>query len=608
MLQHIRDRSQSMAAKVIVGAVIVTLALFGIESVVGLFTSGSDNIAEVNGAPITRQQVEMEVQRAIRSGQVPPEQADAVRSQIIDQLVTQRLLDQYAEQGGMYASEAQLDRLIVNLPEFQDQSGAFSADLFRNRLASAGYTPLSFRAQLKTDMVRQQVQQGLAASSFMLDSERQRLLALQRQTRTFRYHTLTSDDLQSPIEVTQDQLQAYYDGHQQQFLRPEQVRVEYVVLDQAEIAEEIDVDEQALHDAYDERQTSAEPRVSHIMVTFGDQRTRAEAEARLQEVQDRLAAGESFAALAAEYSDDATTADSGGDLGIITRGFFGDAFEDAAFSLDQGEVSDIVETDNGLHLLKVTELSVPSFEDVRDELHDEVALAQAESEFNERAQRLIDESFAADDLASVAKSLGLTLQESDWNSRGEASGVLSEPGVMDAAFSPDVIEEGYNSEVIELDAERRLVLRVAEHREETTLALEDVRQQVRNAVVEEATQEALRQRAAELAAALRNGEELGLDWQRVESVSRQQSADVPEPIMREAFRLPKPQQDGVVYGRATTERGVALIALSEVSAGEVASDGQVDAFVVQLAQRLRVQAAIQGLLDDLRATAEIERL
>lgn len=608
MLQHIRDRSQSMAAKVIVGAVIVTLALFGIESVVGLFTSGSDNIAEVNGAPITRQQVEMEVQRAIRSGQVPPEQADAARSQIIDQLVTQRLLDQYAEQGGMYASEAQLDRLIVNLPEFQDQSGAFSADLFRNRLASAGYTPLSFRAQLKTDMVRQQVQQGLAASSFMLDSERQRLLALQRQTRTFRYHTLTSDDLQSPIEVTQDQLQAYYDGHQQQFLRPEQVRVEYVVLDQAEIAEEIDVDEQALRDAYDERQTSAEPRVSHIMVTFGDQRTRAEAEARLQEVQDRLAAGESFAALAAEYSDDTTTADSGGDLGIITRGFFGEAFEDVAFSLDQGEVSDIVETDNGLHLLKVTELSVPSFEDVRDELRDEVALAQAESEFNERAQRLIDESFAADDLTSVAKSLGLTLQESDWISRGEASGVLSEPGVMDAAFSPDVIEEGYNSEVIELDAERRLVLRVAEHREETTLALEDVRQQVRNAVVEEATQEALRQRAAELAAALRSGEELGLDWQRVESVSRQQSADVPEPIMHEAFRLPKPQQDGVVYGRATTERGVALIALSEVSAGEVASDGQVDAFVVQLAQRLRVQAAIQGLLDDLRATAEIERL
>ncbi|SDK90889.1 peptidyl-prolyl cis-trans isomerase D [Modicisalibacter muralis] len=608
MLQSIRDRSQSMVAKVIVGAVIVTLALFGIESVVGLFTSGSDNIAEVNGEPITRQQVEIQVQRAIRSGQVPPEQEDAARSQIINQLVTQQLLDQYAEEGGLHASEAQLDRLIVNLPEFQDQSGAFSTDLFRNRLASAGYTPLSFRAQLKSDMVRQQVQQGLAASSFMLDSERQRLLELQRQTRSFRYHVLTGEDLQSPVEVTQEQLQAYYDEHQQQFQRPEQVRLEYVVLDQAKIAEQIDVDEQALRDAYAERQNSAEPRVSHIMATFGDERSRAEAEARLQEVRDRLAAGESFAALAAEYSDDATTAESGGDLGIITRGFFGEEFEEAAFSLDQGEVSNIVETDNGLHLLKVTEMNVPPFEEIRDELRDEAALAQAEDEFNERAQRLIDESFAADDLASVADSLGLTLQQSDWTSRGGASGVLSEPGVMDAAFAPDVLKEGYNSEVIELDAQRRLVLRVAEHREETTLPLDEVRQQVRERVVKQATQDALRQRAAQLAEALRNGETLELEWQRAQSVSRQESNDVPEPIMREAFRLPKPEQDDVVYGRATTEQGVALIALNEVSAGKASSDGQTDAFVVQLAQRLRAQAAIQGLLDDLREEAEIERL
>lgn len=608
MLQRIRDRSQSMAAKVIVGAVIVTLALFGIESVVGLFTGGSDSVAEVNGAPITRQQVELEVQRAIRSGQVPPEQEDELRVQVIDQLVTRQLLDQYAEQGGLHISETQLDRLIVNLPQFQDQNGDFSTELFRNRLASAGYTPLSFRAQLKTDMVRQQIQQGLAASSFMLDSERQQLAELQRQTRTFRYHTLTADDLASPIEVEPAELQAYYDEHQQQYRRPEQVRVECVVLDQAEIAEQIEVDEQALREAYAERQDNAERRVSHIMVAFGDERTRAEAKARLQEVQERLAAGESFAALAAEFSDDATTADEGGDLGVISRGFFGEAFEEAAFSLDPGEVSDIVETDNGLHLLKVTELDLPSFEEMRDSLRDEVALAQAEDEFNTRAQCLIDESFAADGLAGIAEDLGLTLQQSDWISREGGSGVLSEPGVMEAAFAPQVLEEGYNSEVIELGAQRRLVLRVTDHRPETTLPLDEVRQQVREAVIAEKTREALRQRAAEMAQALRSGEELGLEWQLADSLSRQQGSDVPEPIVREAFRLPKPQEEEVVYGRATTDQGIALIALTEVARGDVASDEQMEAFVVQLAQRLRAQAAIQGLLDSLRAEAEIERL
>src|SRR5690554_6007929 len=120
MLQSIRDRSRSWGAKIIVGAVVVTMALFGVESLVGLFGGGGDDIAKVNGEPITRQQLELEVQRAIRSGQVPPEQERALRAQMLDQLITDRLLTQYAEEGGLYLSEEQLDQVIVSLPEFQD--------------------------------------------------------------------------------------------------------------------------------------------------------------------------------------------------------------------------------------------------------------------------------------------------------------------------------------------------------------------------------------------------------------------------------------------------------------------------------------------------------
>lgn len=266
MLQQIRDRSQSMIAKVVVGAVIVALALFGIESLVGLFASGSDNLVEVNGEPITRQQVELEAQRAIRSGQVPPDQEQALREQIIQQLVTTELLDQYAEEGGLYASQAQIDQLIVSLPQFHDANGDFSTELFRNRLASAGYTPLSFRQQLREDLVRQQVQQGLASSEFLLPSEQDRLVALQRQQRSFRYHVLEPADLTDDITLTDDELQAYYQSNQAQFQRPEQVRLEYVVLDKAAMAEDIEVSEQALREAYEQRRQEAGRRVSHIMV------------------------------------------------------------------------------------------------------------------------------------------------------------------------------------------------------------------------------------------------------------------------------------------------------------------------------------------------------
>ena len=605
MLQSIRDRSRSWGAKIIIGAIVVTMALFGVESLVGLLGDNPDEVAEVNGEAITRQQLEMEVQRAIRSGQVPPEQERALRREMLDTLITQRLLTQYAEQGGLYVSEAQLDQLIISLPEFQDAQGRFDRELFRNRLASAGFTPLSFRRQLSVDVMRQQLQQGLAVSAFTLDEERERLASLQRQTRSFRYHTLGPDDLDAPPEVDAQALQAYYEANQSDFRRPEQVKLNYVVLDRQQMAADVEVSEEALREAWQAGAAEADRRVSHIMVTFGDARSREEAEALLEQAQQRLAEGESFADLAAELSDDTSTSDAGGDPGVITRGFFGEAFEEAAFSLDEGEVSEIVETDNGLHLIQVTELDRPPFEESREALRRELAREQVTDAFNERAQTLIDDSFAADDLASVAEELNLELQQSDWLARGEAEGVLSEPGVMEQAFSDDVLEEGYNSEVIELDEDRRLVLRVAEHREATTLPLDAVRDEVEAAVRREKTREALLALAELQVERLRQGASLAIDWQQADAVSRLRQSELSDALVEAAFKLPHPEGDAPVYGHMAEGEQVVLIALDNVAPGE--PDDEVETFVANMAERLRAQAAIAGLLESLREEAEIQR-
>ncbi|MEQ5802036.1 SurA N-terminal domain-containing protein [Halomonas sp. H10-9-1] len=604
MLQSIRDRSRSWGAKIIVGAVVVTMALFGVESLVGLFGNSGDEVAEVNGEPIMRQELELTVQRAIRSGQVPPEQERALRGQMLDELITDKVLSQYAEQGGLHLSEAQLDQIIVSLPEFQDQEGRFDSELFRNRLASAGYTPVGFRDQLRRDMKQQQLQQGLAFSDFSLPSEERRLAELQRQTRTFRHAALDGSSLEE-IVPSEAAIEAYYAEHQDNFRRPEQVRLNYVVLDRQAMAEQVEVDEEALRDAWREQTAGADRRLSHIMLSFGAERTREEAMAELEEVQARLAEGEPFAELAARVSDDTVSAEQGGDLGVVSRGFFGDAFDEAAFSLGEGEVSEIVETDNGLHLLTVTALEREPFESMRDDLRRELALSRVSGEFNDRAQQLIDESFAADDLASVAEDLGLELQTSDWVSRDAAEGVLSEPGVMAQAFSADVLEEGYNSEVIELDNDRRLVLRVAEHREATTLPLVDVRDAVAAEVEAGLRRDALRARADELVAALRDGESVELDWQQAEAVSRQQSQGLSRTLVDAAFRLPTPEGESPAYGRVVDGERAVIIALQSVGEGEV--DEQVEQFVASMAERLRAQAAIQGLVEHLRSAAEIRR-
>lgn len=605
MLQSIRDRSRSWGAKIIVGAVVVTMALFGVESLVGLFGGGGDEIAKVNGEPITRQQLELEVQRAIRSGQVPPEQERALRAQMLDQLITDRLLTQYAEEGGLHLSEEQLDQVIVSLPEFQDGQGRFDSELFRNRLASAGYTPMAFREELRVDMKRQQLQQGLAFSDFTLPSEQEALAALQRQTRTFRHASLSPDALEDAVEVSEADVQAYYEANAENYRRAEQVRLEYVIIDRQEMAADVEIDEAELRDAWQERTADADRRIAHIMLTFNGERSRDQAVEELEAVRQRLAEGESFADLALEVSDDTVSAEQGGDLGVISQGFFGDSFDEAAFGMEEGEVSGIVETDNGLHLLTVTGLERQPFESMRDELQRELALSRVSGEFNERVQRLIDESFAADDLQSVADDIGLALQESDWVSREGAEGVLSEPGVMSEAFSDDVLQERFNSEVIELDADRRMVLRVVEHRDATTLPLEEVRDEVEASVAANLRRQALSEVAEERLAALRAGESLELDWQRAEGVGRQEDQGLARALVDAVFRLPAPEGDDVVYGRAVDGDRVVLIALEAVEEGEV--NAEVERFVASMAERLRAQAAIQGLLDDLRDRADIRR-
>ncbi|MBP5982030.1 MAG: SurA N-terminal domain-containing protein [Halomonas sp.] len=605
MLQSIRNGSRSWGAKIIIGLMVAAMALFGVESLFSVFGSDPNEVASVNGEPIMRQQVELEVQRALRSGQVPPEQERALRNDMLDQLITQQLLTQYADDGGFFVSDAQLDQIIVGLPEFHDQEGRFSAEIFRNRLAGAGYTPVSFRQDLRLDIKRQHLQQGLAFSDFSLPSEQNRLAELQRQQRSFRYVVLDNDDANIETNVTDEQMQAYYDANQERFERPEQVRVEYVMIDRQAMAAESDVDEQALRDAWREQNQNADRRIAHIMVAFGDERSRDEARAIAETAQSDLESGETFADTALRYSDDTASAEEGGDLGTISRGIFGEEFDNAAFALEEGDTSSVVEIDGAFHILQVTEINAPAFEEQREMLRQNVALNEINDTFNTKVQQLIDESFAAEDLQSVADQLDLTLNQTDWLARGEGEGVLSEPGVLDEAFSDEVLEDGYNSEVIELDDDRRLVLRVAEHREATLIGLDEVRDEVAQSVAAEQRQQAVLEQAQTMTAELNAGESIDVDWMEAANVSRQSESGLPQALVQEVFRMPHPEEGESLYRAVVLPQSIAVVALDKISDGEV--DDQMSGFVAQMSEQLRAQAVIQGLIDNLHQDADIKR-
>ncbi|ARS53897.1 SurA N-terminal domain-containing protein [Kushneria konosiri] len=578
MLQKIRDRAQGWIARVIVALIALTFTLFGAESLLSYFNgSQRDEAASVNGEKISRQTLDTEVQRAVRSGRVPPEQQNEARRAILDALITRTAMEQYARDGGMSFSDQQVDQLLVNRQEFQDSNGHFSAELFQRRLGSAGYTPEEFRRQLQEDMLTQQLQNGLITGTFLLPSEVRQLARLRYQKRDFRYAMLSDSALEQPVKVSDAEVQAWYDAHKQAYQRPEEVKLEYVVLDRRQLPEDDQaVDEQLLRQRYEQHRATAPREVSDIVVTFGDQKTREEAQQRVDDILARLQKGESFADLAKQYSDDPSSAAKGGKMGTVTEGIFGQPFDDAVASLAPGEVSQGVESDGVFHIIRLDNIAIDSFGDMRSQLADEVRQDQRDERFQQLAQQLSDESFSADDLKGVADRLNLPLKRTDWVSRDEQfdgeNAVLGEAGVMEAAFSDDVLNNGYNSEPVELGQDRRVVVRVTEHRPATTLALDDVRDQVKRSALEQKRHQALAQQAEKVLDSLRDGDTpVGLDWQQASGVTRDGSGDLSAELINAAFSMPHPQDGTPGYGHASTGNQQVIFAIDQVD-DEISDD------------------------------------
>ncbi len=358
MLQTIRDNSQGVIAKVIIGFIIGVFALFGAESIVGGFLQGNE-VASVNGEEITEQELSVGIQNVMASigsdlGSIDEE---LIREVALNQLIEDKLLMQAAQDSGMVISADSIDREIIRNPQFQI-NGQFDNDLARRTMASQGFTPQGYREALADRMVLGQLANAYAASDFVTESDLERIAALQTQTRDFRYLTIPLGTRTVGEEISEEDLRAYYDENQAMFTVPEQVTVNYVLLDKDAIFEEIEIDEAQIRAQYEEEvgeaEADIEKRVSHILFDVSEGEDAAVAAA--QQVKDRIDAGEAFEDLAAEVSVDTASGEAGGDIGYTDGTVFPDAVESALTSMEVGQVSDPVVSEFGVHLIKLTEL------------------------------------------------------------------------------------------------------------------------------------------------------------------------------------------------------------------------------------------------------------
>lgn len=585
MLNIFRETGGRIVAGVILALIAVSFVFFGID----FNLSGTTYAARVNGTEIPMREFQRELQatqsqyQQMYDQELTEELMTQLRRSVIERMVQREAIRQRIERLGYRASDAQLRDSIRSIEQFQ-VGGEFSMDVYQAMLRNSGRSVAGFEATQREQIALQDLQQGVAMSSFVTPAEVRRHIELVNERRDLAYARFAVDGFMDEVEIMDADVQSHYDANAARYTSEETVDFEYVELSLDAIASEIELTDDELREYYNDNraefETMEERNASHILIEHAEGE-RAAAEAEAEEVMSRLEEGASFDELAAEYSDDTGTASQGGDLGWIARGTLSDAFEEALYGIDEvGGVTGPVDTDFGVHVIRlddVREGSVESFEAVRGELREELSTRRAEDRFFDRANRLADLSFDAfDELDSVASELGVEVRSVEDFARSGSGGPFGENrgAVAQAAFDEENVTSGANSDLIELSDSRVAVLRVTGHNEPTQLPLEEVESRIRDELTRERAGELASEAADAYLEAVEGGAEReaaaaehGGEWNAPGLVERGTS-ELPNRLVSVAFSLPRPS-DGPVRERVSFSSGdVAIVFVNGVEPGQ----------------------------------------
>ncbi|PZX00893.1 peptidyl-prolyl cis-trans isomerase D [Pseudomonas sp. 478] len=622
MLQNIRDNSQGWIAKTIIGVIVALMALTGFDAIFKATTHQND-AAKVNGEEISQNELSQAVDMQRRQlMQQLGKDFDAslldekmLRESALKGLIDRKLLLQGAENSKFAFSEAALDQVILQTPEFQ-VDGKFSPERFDQVIRQLGYSRMQFRQMLAQEMLIGQLRAGLAGSGFVTDAQVLAFARLEKQTRDFASLNVKVDP--AAVKLTDDEVKAYYDEHAKEFMTPDQVVIDYLELKKASFFDQVSVKDEDLQAAYQKETAnlSEQRRAAHILIEVNDKVTEAQAKAKIEEIQARLAKGEKFEALAKEFSQDPGSASNGGDLGYAGPGVYDPAFETALYALAKDQVSAPVRTDFGFHLIKLLGVEapeVPTFASLKDKLTRELKTQQVEQRFVEATKQLEDSSFEASDLVQPAQDLKLTVHTSKPFGREGGEGVAANRAVVTAAFSPEVLDEGANSTAIELDPETVIVLRAKEHLKPAQLPLESVAASIRAQLTKEHASAAAKTKAEELIASLRDGKTAldkpidGQSWKVTQAATRGQEGVDPT-VLQALFRMPKPAaKDKPTFSNVTLADGsLVIVRLNGVNEAAAPTEEEKAQYRRFLASRIGQQdfAAYRKLLE---SQAEIKR-
>lgn len=625
MLERIREGSQGVIAKTILGLVILTFALAGVGSY--LSSPTETMVAVVNGEDVTQTQFEQALERdRARMQQQFGEMYDTIaadpaynsrfRAEVLERLIDETLQQQFVRKLGIRVGDDQVRDTIRGLTQFQ-VDGTFNNDRYIALLRQMGYQSADFLELMRQDMAASQFRAGVFASEFYLPSEIQQIRQLEQQSRDISYFVIKAEDFAEQVSISEQMIADYYQMQIQRFETEPKVAVEYVELSAAALAKNIEITDQqiqAYYDANQARYSSAEQRqVAHIMLEAdgSDATVAAQAATLLSQLQQ----GADFAELAKTHSADTFSAENGGVLDSLEPGQMDPDFEKAAFALTEaGQLSDVVQSEYGYHIIKLVSLEPGQQQplaDVRGDIAERLQQEQATEQFYQLQTRMAEVAFEVpDNLEETATVLGERVHSTPMFAQTEAAEPLAHPAVINKLFEQNFINDGLNSEPIEIGNQHLLVVRVKEYQPARTLPLEEVQGEITAALkVEQQARLAQEQAVALLAA----------EQADIQSLAAQISANVQSApatprfggsldtqIRAKAFKLPRPAAGKSSIDSVTLANGdVALVAVSavqDVDVTTIPAEEELDS----MAQRQAEQSYL-ALVAALRANADISR-
>jgi len=579
MLQDLRENSQGVIAKVIIGFIVAIFALTGVEWLIGGFIA-SPPVAEINGEEITEAQLQFNTQNLLASLGGADIDQELLEQIALNQLIEETVLKQSAERAGMIVSSDRVDRAIIENPSFQI-NGVFDSDLAVRTMASQGYNIPLYRQALSQSMLLGQIANAYSASNFITDSELESIAELTQQTRDFRYVSVTMGTRTLGNAISQEEIQRYYDENPAEFTQEESANINYVVLDRNVIADEIQVDEAEIRAQYEAQRAdfegSSEKRASHILFEVGGSTDEAAAMELAATARQRLLDGEDFGAVALEMSSDTVSAEEGGDIGYTDGSAFPQPIEAALETLALNEISEPVVTEFGVHVVKLTEDAenvYQAFEEVSDRIERELKSAEVDLLFAERIEDMSNLAFETGDLITISEQLGLEIQSADSVPRAGSSGLFANQALVTAAFSDEVMLEGNNSDVIEIGDNQAVVLRVQQFNESAVLPLDDVMGEISVILRTQMEREAVQSLGEELLIAAEEGGDVDalladneLEWLDAENISRNDFS-VNREVIDHVFTMAAPEGEPIVSSVSLANGTFVLVELNQVNPGE----------------------------------------